>query len=420
MRAVVRGLADPEVFGVDRLDDLRRRAEDSDGPPPPLIFAPNHHSHVDTALMFRAVPFTWRKRLVVAAAADYFFDKRWKATLSALSLNAIPIDREATGRRSADMIRDLIDDGWSLVIYPEGGRSPDGWGQDFKAGAAYLSSRTGAPVVPVFLDGTGSIFGKGMKRPKPGRTRVVFGAPLHPIEGESTRRFNARIQAAVTTLADEATTDWWTAQRRAAAGTSPMLGGPDYTGWRRQWDLTDAPPPEHRRLAQAPHPPLARPRLNRRDLAGSVNCLRMRPRSGRICKEFRNPAGQPARGGGRGGGGGVGAVGGGWQVDRSAGVEVRPVRGTGVRRVELLDRDVELAGDHQRGITGLHLVRRMAPIAARGSVRGRRARRIGGVVGLAGRGRRRGVGIDELGARRDPHGAARAPGSPLYVASQPL
>ena len=66
------------------------------------------------------------------------------------------------------MIRDLIDDGYSLVIYPEGGRSPDGWGQEFKGGAAYLSSRTGAPVVPVFIDGTGAIFGKGMKTPKPG------------------------------------------------------------------------------------------------------------------------------------------------------------------------------------------------------------------------------------------------------------
>ena len=74
------------------------------------------------------------------------------------------------------MIRDLIDDGWSLVIYPEGGRSPDGWGQEFKGGAAYLSSRTGAPVVPVFIDGTGAIFGKGMKRPKPGKTKVIFGA----------------------------------------------------------------------------------------------------------------------------------------------------------------------------------------------------------------------------------------------------
>ena len=238
MRAIVRGLAAPEVFGTDRLDDLRRQAAASDEAPPPLIFAPNHHSHLDTALMVRAVPFTWRKRLVVAAAADYFFDKRWKATLASLSLNVVPIDRESTGRRSADLIRGLVEDGWSLVIYPEGGRSPDGWGQEFKAGAAYLSARTGAPVVPVFIDGTGSIFGKGMKRPKPGRTRVVFGTPMPPVDGENTRRFNARIQAAVTTLADEATTDYWTARRRAATGTSPLLGGPDYTGWRRQWDLT--------------------------------------------------------------------------------------------------------------------------------------------------------------------------------------
>ncbi|MGI9053397.1 MAG: lysophospholipid acyltransferase family protein [Ilumatobacteraceae bacterium] len=241
MRLVVRGLADPEVTGTDRLDDYRRRAAVDDGDddgPAPLIFAPTHHSHLDTALMVRAVPLTWRRKLVVAAAADYFFDKRWKAVLAALSLNAVPIDRESTGRRSADLVRELVNDGWSLVIYPEGGRSPDGWGQDFKGGAAYVSARTGAPVVPVFIDGTGSIYGKGMKRPRPGRTRVVFGTPLRPVEGESTRRFNARIYAAVTTLADEATTDFWTARRRAAKGSNPTLSGPAYTGWRRQWDLS--------------------------------------------------------------------------------------------------------------------------------------------------------------------------------------
>jgi 1-acyl-sn-glycerol-3-phosphate acyltransferase len=233
----VRALADPDISGLDRLADARRAADEADDPSP-LIFAPNHHSHLDTALMVRAIPLPWRHRLVMAAAADYFFDKRWKAVLSALSLNAIPIDREATGRRSADAIRELIDDGWSLVIYPEGGRSPDGWGQEFKGGAAYLSARTGAPVVPVFIDGTGSIFGKGMKRPKPGRTRVVFGAPLRPGADETTRRFNSRIEAAVTALADEATTDWWSARRRAATGSNPSLTGPDYTGWRRQWALS--------------------------------------------------------------------------------------------------------------------------------------------------------------------------------------
>jgi 1-acyl-sn-glycerol-3-phosphate acyltransferase len=234
IRLGARLVAAPDIHGTDRLADLARLDE-----PPPVIFAPTHHSHLDTGLMIRSVPVAWRHKLVVAAAADYFFDKRWKAVLSSLSLNAIPIDREITGRRSADMIRDLIDDGYSLVIYPEGGRSPDGWGQEFKGGAAYLSARTGAPVVPVFIDGTGAIFGKGMKRPRPGRTTVVFGAPMRALEGESTRRFNARIEAVVTTLGDEALTDFWTARRRAADGANPPLTGPEHTGWRRDWALAD-------------------------------------------------------------------------------------------------------------------------------------------------------------------------------------
>jgi len=232
MRLMVRGVANPEVTGLDRLSHLTN-LDDT----PPVIFAPNHHSHVDTGLMIRSIPACWRRQLVVAAAADYFFDAHWKATVSALALNAIPIDREVTTRRASDMFRDLLADGHSLLIYPEGGRSPDGWGQEFKGGAAYLSSRSGVPVVPVFIDGTGSIFGKGMKRPKPGRTKVVFGAPLMAEEDENTRRFNSRIEAAVTRLGDEALTDYWTATRRAAAGTNPALTGPEFNGWRRQWEL---------------------------------------------------------------------------------------------------------------------------------------------------------------------------------------
>jgi 1-acyl-sn-glycerol-3-phosphate acyltransferase len=159
--------------------------------------------------------------------------------MASLSLNAIPIDREVTGRKSSEMIKKLVEDGWSLVIYPEGGRSPDGWGQDFKGGAAYLSSRTDAPVVPVFIDGTGAIFGKGMKRPKAGTTKVVFGHPLRAGEDENTRRFSARIEAAVTALGDESLTDFWTARQRAARQESPRLTGPEYTGWRRQWALSE-------------------------------------------------------------------------------------------------------------------------------------------------------------------------------------
>ena len=77
-------------------------------------------------------------------------------------MGAIPIERARVGRRSADMAAGLIDDGWSLLIYPrEGGRSPDGWGQTFRGGAAYLSLRCNVPVVPIHVGGTGAILRKG-------------------------------------------------------------------------------------------------------------------------------------------------------------------------------------------------------------------------------------------------------------------
>jgi 1-acyl-sn-glycerol-3-phosphate acyltransferase len=234
MRLAARILTNPEVTGVDRLASLQRLEA-----PPSVIFAPTHHSHLDTGLMIRSIPLVWRRDLVVAAAADYFFNTKWKAVISALALNAVPIDREVTGRKSSDLLVGLVEKGSSLIIYPEGGRSPDGWGQEFKGGAAYLSSKTGAPVVPVFVDGTGSIFGKGMKRPRPGSTKVVFGAPMWPAQGESTRRFSARIEAEATVLGDEALTDYWSARSRAARGQSPSLTGPEHTSWRRDWDLAD-------------------------------------------------------------------------------------------------------------------------------------------------------------------------------------
>ncbi len=234
LRLAVRGIADPTIEGVDRLEDLRRRDD-----PPAVIFTPNHHSHLDTPISIISIPEPWRHQLVVAAAADYFFTNRVKGTAAAIVLNALPIDRESSGRKSSDQIKDLLDHGWSLIIYPEGGRSPDGWGQEFKGGAAYLSIRTGAPVVPMFIEGSGSIYGKGMKRPKPGRTKVTFGAPLTPGEGESTRRFNERIERSVTALGDESLTDWYTARLRAAAGTSPPLTGPEHVGWRRTWALAE-------------------------------------------------------------------------------------------------------------------------------------------------------------------------------------
>jgi 1-acyl-sn-glycerol-3-phosphate acyltransferase len=230
MRPVVAALGAPERAGIDRLAGL------SDGP---VIFAPNHHSHLDTPTMLTSIPEPWRHKVFVAAAADYFFKTHVTSAASALALGAIPMDRSKVSRRTADQAADLIDDGWSMLIFPEGGRSPDGWGQPFRGGAAYLSNRCGVPVVPVHLEGTGRILRKGAKRPTPAQVRVTFGTPLVADEGESTNRYAERIERAVAELADEATTDWWQSRQRAAAGTTPALTGPDAPAWRRAWALGD-------------------------------------------------------------------------------------------------------------------------------------------------------------------------------------
>lgn len=230
MRPAVAALGAPERDGIDRLTSL------TDGP---VIFAGNHHSHLDTPVVLTSIPEPWRHRVFVGAAADYFFRTRITSAISALLIGAIPIERSKVTRRSADQAAELLDAGWSMLIFPEGGRSPDGWGQPFRGGAAYLASRCNVPVVPLHIQGTARILRKGAKLPSPANVRVTYGIPLKPLEGENATRFAERIERAVAELADEATTDWWQARQRAAAGTTPRLTGPDAPAWRRAWALGD-------------------------------------------------------------------------------------------------------------------------------------------------------------------------------------
>ena len=245
LRPAAAAVARPRRRGVDRLADLQAEGG-------PVIFCANHHSHVDTPIVLSSLPEPWRYQVFVGAAADYFFRNRVAGAAASLLLNAIPIERATVTRRSADLAADLIDDGWSMLIFPEGGRSPDGWGQDFRGGAAYLARRTGAPVVPIHLSGTDRILPKGAKRLRPGPTTVTFGDPIRAAEGEDTRRLAARIEAAVAALADEHTSDWYAARVRAHAGETPGLGGPDGPSWRRAWSLGDRSPRNRRKAAWPP------------------------------------------------------------------------------------------------------------------------------------------------------------------------
>jgi 1-acyl-sn-glycerol-3-phosphate acyltransferase len=230
-RPAARLLAPATVRGLEHLQHVEG----------PVIFACNHLSHIDTPLLLTSLPVEFRHRTVVAAASDYFFDRTWKSVLWSFSLAAIPIERSKVNRRSGDTAAALLGDGWSLIIFPEGGRSPDGWAQTFRGGAAYLAARTGCPVVPVHIDGTRHILPKGTNAVRRTRTTITFGTPLSPTDEEDARRFGTRIEAAVATMANEAGSDWWTARKQAAAGTTPDLQGPDVSPWRRTWQLAQPP-----------------------------------------------------------------------------------------------------------------------------------------------------------------------------------
>jgi 1-acyl-sn-glycerol-3-phosphate acyltransferase len=178
----------------------------------PFIFVANHTSHLDTPLIIAALPPKLRKRLVVAAAMDNFFMKRRVAVQTVIVFNGIPIDRHKINRRSSQLALELVEDHWNLLIFPEGGRSPDGDMQEFKGGAAYLAERSGATVIPTYIHDAGYLRGpKYAKAPqfvnapykKTHEIIVAFGPPLRSEPDENIRKFGARIEEAVEVLGRE-------------------------------------------------------------------------------------------------------------------------------------------------------------------------------------------------------------------------
>ena len=228
---IVRNQTTLRVEGLDIFDSLEG----------PVIFVANHSSHLDTALLLTTLPVEWQRRVAVGAAADYFFDAWWRAVGSALAFSTFPIERGGVGL--SDTPARLLADGWSLVMFPEGTRSPDGWTRRFRLGAAYLAHAAGVPVVPVGLVGSFAAMPRGRGWPKPGRpeVHVRYGRPLTVRSDEDARGFGTRIATATATLLDEDRSDWYAARRRAAAGETPSPAGPQVANWRRVWQSTASP-----------------------------------------------------------------------------------------------------------------------------------------------------------------------------------
>lgn len=230
LRPLVHAEVSPSVGGLDALAAA----------PEPCLLVANHSSHLDTALLLSVLPPERRARLLVAAAADYFFASWWRAVGSAIAFGTVPLDRTSG---SATTPLEVLADGWSLLIYPEGTRSVDGRQGTFRTGVARLSAAADVPVVPIGLRGAFTAMPRGRRWPAPGRPPVAvrFGAPMRAADGEDARGFTQRLAAEVRRLVAEDETTWWDSLRGAPIRSTVGEPGADRQAarWRRTWEATE-------------------------------------------------------------------------------------------------------------------------------------------------------------------------------------
>ena len=144
----------------------------------PAIFIANHTSHFDAYLASAVLPPHLRYRAALAAAADRWYSrKKLRAAWFSLLVNIYPIQRGG-GRAALAYSEELLERGWSLIIFPEGTRAKKGHMEAFKYGVAILALGQHVPVVPIHLAGTAGILPAGERRVRRAPVSVRIGTPL--------------------------------------------------------------------------------------------------------------------------------------------------------------------------------------------------------------------------------------------------
>ena len=201
---LTRAFAYPRIEGLEHLRHI-------DGP---VVFASNHQSHMDVPVIFSVLPARVRARVAPAMAKEFFkahffpadhtrrewFTNTLNYLLAAFFFNAFPLpQREAGARQTLKYIGELTGQGWSILIFPEGVRSPTGQMKPFRGGIGMIGSRLDIPIIPVRIDDVDRLMPVGSTFVKPGRVRVAFGAPLR-LRGDDYAALASEVEQAVRSL----------------------------------------------------------------------------------------------------------------------------------------------------------------------------------------------------------------------------
>lgn len=189
--------------------------ETAELPLAPVLVIANHVSAYDGALILYALPGRLRRRVAIAMSGEVLLDLRrgrnqqstlynllapaayWLATAL---FNVFPLPRLRGFRKSFTHAGEAMDRGYSVLIFPEGGRSPDGELHTFRPGIGLLAQQSRVPVVPVALIGLGEMRGGKTRWFRSGQLEVHVGEAVAVEEGAAPAQLTARLMESVRRL----------------------------------------------------------------------------------------------------------------------------------------------------------------------------------------------------------------------------
>jgi long-chain acyl-CoA synthetase len=181
----------------------------------PALFVCNHVTRADQALVLWALTGRHRRRLAIAMEGEMLRDWRhappgthWLKRLRELAqyalvvalFNVFPLPKRSGFRRSFAFAGESVDRDYSVLVFPEGRRSPDGRPQPFMAGAGLLATKLGVPVVPVHLGGLGPLKRQRRYFAEPGEVTLTVGEPVVFPRDEDAARVAAELERRVAAL----------------------------------------------------------------------------------------------------------------------------------------------------------------------------------------------------------------------------
>lgn len=175
--------------------------------PKQRVYFANHSSNGDMPMIWSVLPPALRRTVRPVAAADYWLKNPIRAFVGPEVFNCVLVDRRPeVNDKPMDKILAALDEGSSLIIFPEGNRNmTDDPLLPFKAGLYNMGlARPDVDLVPTWVANLNTIMPKGEIIPLPLICTVTFGAPIHVKEGESKDAFLTRAAVALADLRPEA------------------------------------------------------------------------------------------------------------------------------------------------------------------------------------------------------------------------